>query len=117
MTARRRHPVNPGIAAKLALSADHAKPGACPRCGAAVLTARAGRVAALDVVADPEPVDVTAEILARLAGRLTWYLVTTALGQQRIVWRHPIHAGPGPPLHPVIADHECPPQPVQERLL
>lgn len=97
MTARRRHPVNPGIAAKLALSADHAKPGACPRCGAAVLTARAGRVAALDVVADPEPVDVTAEILARLAGRLTWYLVTTALGQQRIVWRHPIHAYPAHP--------------------
>lgn len=116
MTARHQ-PVNPGIAAKLAATADHARPGTCPGCGAEVLLARAGRVAALDVVADPAPVDVTAEILARLAGRLTWYLVTSPLGQQRIVWRHPIHAGPGPPPHPVIADHECPPQPVQERLL
>ncbi|MGW6566474.1 hypothetical protein [Streptomyces sp. NPDC054975] len=78
-----------------------------------MLTARAGRVAALDVIADPEPVDLAAEILARLDGRLTWRLITTALGVQRIAWRDPQF----PSAHPVIADHTCPPQPVQEALL
>lgn len=109
--------IHPGIAAKLAATADHAKPGTCPRCGAPVLTARAGRVAALDVVADAEPIDTTGEILALLAGRLTWHLVTGALGTRRITWRSPTHIRAGPARHAVIADHACPPIPVQERLL
>lgn len=105
--------LNPGIAAKIAATADHAKHGTCPRCNAPVLRARAGRIAALDVVADPQPLDLNAEILARLDGRLTWRLITTALGMQRIVWRSPSV----PTTDPVIADHKCPPQPIQEALL
>lgn len=105
--------LNPGIAAKIAATSDHVKHGTCPRCGANILRARAGRIAALDVVADPTPVDLPAEILARLDGRLTWRLATTALGVQRILWRDPTV----PTTDPVIADHTCPPQPIQEALL
>lgn len=105
--------LNPGIAAKIAATADHAKPGTCPRCNAPVLRARAGRIAALDVTADPTPLNLADEILARLDGRLTWRLITTALGTQRIAWRSPSV----PTADPVIADHTCPPQPIQEALL
>lgn len=98
-------------------AADHAKPGTCPRCSAPVLRARAGRIAALDVIADPDPIDTNAEILARVAGRLTWHLTTSALGVQRITWRDQFHIRAGPAKHPVIADHHCPPQPVQGTLL
>jgi hypothetical protein len=111
-------PRNPGIEEKIQATADHVRRGTCPRCHAPVLRARAGRVAALDVTADPTPVDAIGEIHARLAGRLAWHLVTNSLGQQRITWRGPedIHAGPEP-NRLVIADHACPPQPVQETLL
>lgn len=116
MTARK--PANPGIEERIQLAADHVRHSVCRRCGAPVLTARAGRVAALDVRADPTPVDTVGEILARLDGRLTWYLVTPSavLGYQRIVWRH-LWVPATPPLHPVIADHTCPRQPRQETLL
>lgn len=110
-------PLHPGIAARLALTADHAAETTCPRCHAPVLTARAGRVAALDVVADAEPIDITGEILARLQGRLTWHLVIGALGTRRITWRGPTHIRAGPARHAVLQDHICPPIPVQERLL
>ena len=108
-------PLAAWLSEQIAASADHAKPGTCTHCGAPVLRARAGRIAALDVVADPQPITATAEILARLEGRLTWRLTTSPLGVQRILWRNPgfvaHHA------YPVIADHRCPPQPVQGTLL
>lgn len=104
---------NPGIAAKIAAAADTARDGRCASCGAPVLWARAGRVAALDVVADPTPVDLAGEIQARLEGRLTWRLITTALGVRRIAWRNLT----APSSHPVLRDHRCPPHPVQETLL
>lgn len=109
--------LHPGIAAKLAATADHATETTCPRCHAPVLTARAGRVAALDVVADPEPIGPAAEILALLEGRLTWHLIVGALGTQRITWRGTTHIRAGPARHAVLQDHTCPPHPVQERLL
>ena len=109
--------IHPGIAAKLAATADHATETTCTRCGTPVLTARAGRIAALDVVADVEPIDTTGEILALLDGRLTWHLVIGALGHRRLTWRGATHIRAGPARHPVLADHVCPPQPVQETLL
>ncbi|WP_435279283.1 hypothetical protein [Streptomyces sp. 1222.5] len=105
------------ITEELARKADTARPGTCPLCQAPVLRARAGRVAALDVTADPTPIDVTAEILARINGQLTWHLVTNTLGHSRITWRDIFHIRSGPAKHPVIADHRCPPHPVQETLL
>jgi hypothetical protein len=106
---------NPGIAQRIAAAADHAVEKACPRCAAPILTAWAGRTAALHVTADAEPVDLAAEIQARLEGRLTWRLITTRLGVRRIVWRDPAEV----PHHtqPVLRDHRCPPQPIQEALL
>lgn len=106
---------NPGIAARIAASADHAVERPCPRCGAAVLTAWAGRTAALYVTADPAPVDLAAEIQARIEGRLTWRLLVTSLGVRRIVWRDPLTVPHG--KHPVLRDHRCPPRPIQEALL
>lgn len=107
---------NPGIAAKIEASSDHVRAGTCARCSAPVIRARAGRVAALDVTADPTPLDAHGEILARLDGRLTWRITTTALGVERLLWRDPINV-PHARAGPVIADHRCPPQPVQETLL
>lgn len=108
--------LNPGIAAKIAASADLVKERACTRCGATLLCARAGRVAALDVRADPTPLDPTAEILALLDGRLTWCLVESPFGA-RIRHRDRWHIAGGRCTHTVIADHRCPPQPVQGTLL
>ncbi|MEU0397968.1 hypothetical protein ABZ208_35485 [Streptomyces sp. NPDC006208] len=95
--------LHPGIAKRLEASADHAKPGTCRGCGNKVLRARAGRVAALDVIADPGVLDLAEEIRARLDGRLTWRLITGALGIQRIAWRDPLF----PTTDHVIADHRC----------
>lgn len=111
-----QHP-NPGIEAKIQATADHAKPSTCPRCHAPVITARAGRIAALDVVADPTPLTPIEEVVTLLAGHLTWHLVTE-WGRQRITWRHPTDIRAGPARHPVVADHVCQTQlPVQERLM
>ncbi|MFB7440206.1 hypothetical protein ACFC01_17915 [Streptomyces mirabilis] len=98
-------------------SSDRIRKGTCPHCHCPVLRARAGRIAALDVIADPDPIDPITEILARVDGRLTWHLTTSALGVQRITWRDQFHIRAGPAKHPVIADHHCPPQPVQGTLL
>lgn len=105
------------LAERIDQNSDRIRESTCPRCHCPVLRARAGRVAALDVVADPEPIGPLDELLARLDGRLTWHLTTSALGTQRITWRTQFHIRAGPPRHPVIADHHCPPQPVQGRLL
>lgn len=105
------------LAERISATSDHVRKGTCPHCHCPVLRARAGRVAALDVIADPEPIDTTTEILARLDGRLTWHLTTSALGTQRITWRDQFHIRAGPAKHPVIADHKCPPQHIQETLL
>lgn len=90
----------------------------CTRCGADTVTARTpDRVAAVDVRADPTPLDPVAEILARLDGRHTWCLVEREHAAARIRWRGAAHIRGGRCTHTVIADHRCPPQPVQETLL
>ncbi|MGW4388232.1 hypothetical protein [Streptomyces sp. NPDC004685] len=115
MTARRPKPT----------AADHAQASAeqprlrpCPRCGADTLNARTpDRVAAVEVHADPTPLDPVAEILARLAGRITWCLVDHDHIAARIRWRSTEHIAAGRCTHTVIADHQCKPHPVQETLL
>ncbi|MFJ8110458.1 hypothetical protein [Streptomyces sp. NPDC096132] len=105
-------------------AADHAQASAeqvreqpCPRCGAPTLTARTpDRVCAVDVRANPTPLDPTAEILARLAGRLTWCLTGGANIPARIRWRDRWHIAAGACTHTVIADHHCQPHYVQESL-
>ncbi|WP_063735588.1 hypothetical protein [Streptomyces sp. RTd22] len=101
--------INPGVAKKIDAASDHARSGACPHCGASVLTARPGRVAAIDVTADAEPISPLDEIHALLEGRLTWHLVTGAITPPRITWRGATHIQAGPARHPVLRDHRCPP--------
>lgn len=118
MTARPRRSLADVIQAKVDARAETATHTPCPRCGADTITARTpDRVAAVDVRADPAPLDPVAEILARLEGRLTWCLTQGAQTGDRIRWRDRWHIAGGRCTHTVIADHRCPPHPVQETLL
>ncbi len=103
---------------------DHAEASArtvrhttCTRCGRPILAARTpDRVGALDVRTDPTPIDALTEILARLNGRLTYCLVERPHTPARLRIRDRWHIAAGC-THPVLADHTCPPQPIQEALL
>jgi hypothetical protein len=98
-------------------AADHAEASAeqprirpCPRCGADILTARTpDRVAAIDVRAEPQPIDPALEEAARAAGRHTWCLTGGGHTPQRIRWRDRWHAPHC--THPVLIDHLCRPAP------
>jgi hypothetical protein len=118
MTAPRRP--KPTAADHAQASAETVRTRPCPRCGTDTLTARTpDRVCAVDVRADPTPLDATAEILALLAGRSTWCLTGGDHAPARIRYRNRWHAAGGRCTHTVIADHVCPPgQPayVQETL-
>ncbi|MFB6619444.1 hypothetical protein ACFC5H_09115 [Streptomyces rochei] len=100
------------VAARAEASAQRPRHQPCPRCQADTIVARtADRVAAVDVRADPHPVDpATAP-----AGRLLWCLVQHKHLPARIRWRDRWHATAC--THQVLADHECRPRPVQETLL
>lgn len=118
MTARARATLAERLQVKIDARAETALHGPCPRCGADTITARTpDRVAAVDVRADPTPLDPTAEILARLDGRLTWCLTTGEHTGDRIRWRDRWHIAAGHCTHTVIADHRCRPRPIQETLL
>jgi hypothetical protein len=109
MTTARRPRPTPADHAQA--SAEHVRRQPCPRCGADTLTARTpDRVCAVDVRADPTPLDAVAEILARLDGRLTWCLVQHEHTGDRIRWRDRWHIAAGHCPHTVVADHQCPPQ-------
>lgn len=101
------------VAERAARAAETVRHAACPRCGADTLVARTpDRVAAVDVRADPTPVDPGAGIPA---GRMAWCLTGGGHTPQRIRWRDRWHAPHC--THPVLIDHHCPPQPIQETLL
>ncbi|MFJ3663126.1 hypothetical protein ACIPPM_21975 [Streptomyces sp. NPDC090119] len=105
MTARRPRPTQ----------ADHAEATAttvrrrpCPACGLEILTARTpDRVLAVDVRADPAPLDWDAEHAARRAGLLTWCLTGGPHTPQRLRWRDRAHTRHC--THQVVADHHCQP--------
>jgi hypothetical protein len=102
------------VAERAARAAETVRRQPCPRCGADTLTARTpDRVAALDVRTDPDPID-PARIPADRT-RLAWCLTGGGHSPQRIRWRDRWHAPHC--THPVLIDHACPPQPVQERLI
>ena len=50
------------------------QPDPCPRCGALTITCLDAPVAALPIRLDPVPLDLAAELAARLAGRATYML-------------------------------------------
>ncbi len=102
------------IAERADRAAETVRPAPCPRCGADTLTARTpDRVAAVDVRADPEPIDPATIPADRT--RLAWCLTGGGHTPQRIRWRDRWHAPNC--THPVLIDHVCPPQPVQGVLL
>jgi len=103
----------PHLAAeRAARAAETVRVRPCPRCGADTLVARTpDRVAAVDVRADPTPVDPN----AIPADQLAWCLTGGGHTPQRIRWRDRWHARHC--THPVLIDHVCPPQPVQGVLL
>lgn len=109
MAAKKAADKRPTFAEREQQDIEIVKAHPCPRCGAAILTARAGRVAALDVRADAAPLDALSELQARLAGRLTWHLVTGTglLGVRRFTWRTTTDIQAGPARWPVVADHHC----------
>jgi hypothetical protein len=108
--------LHPAIRARLEAQADHAKLGSCSKCGAQILTARVGRTAAVDVVVDTAPLDLAGELAARLDGLLTWRLITGPLGTRRLADRNVLTV-PHDRAGTVLADHRCPPSPIQEALI
>lgn len=100
------------IAERAQRSAETVRSTPCPRCGADTLTARTpDRVAAVDVRAEPAPVDPN----AIPADRMAWCLTGGQHTPQHIRWRDRWHAPHC--THPVLIDHACRPRPVQETLL
>lgn len=117
MTAKKRPPAwladkNP--------TTDHARLARCRSCGAQVIRALVGSFAAVDVRADPAPLDPLAEIAARLSGRLTYCLSIRPHLKPRLLGRDPWHIAGGRCTHYVVTDHRCPgrpAEPIQEVLL
>ncbi|MBU8549764.1 hypothetical protein IMX12_13190 [Streptomyces sp. Babs14] len=102
------------LAERIARAAETVRHEPCPRCGADTLVARTpDRVAAVDVRADPQPIDPAAIPAGR--AQLAWCLTGSAHGPQRIRWRDRWHARVC--THPVLIDHQCPTRPVQGVLL
>ncbi|MFI1287429.1 hypothetical protein ACH4VM_02775 [Streptomyces sp. NPDC020792] len=100
------------VAARAEASAQRPRNQPCPRCQADTLVARtADRVAAVDVRADPHPIDPNHPP----AGRLLWCLIQHEHLPARIRWHDRWHAKSC--THTVLADHVCPPRPVQGVLL
>lgn len=93
------------IEEKVALSSDHTVKAVCPRCSAPVLKARAGRVAALDVVADQLPITADEEAQVLAEGRMTWCLVHGDYRPSRIVWRDQWHRSKC--SHQILKEHRC----------
>ncbi|WP_069883482.1 hypothetical protein [Streptomyces luteocolor] len=87
---------------------DRARTQLCPRCRQPILRALVGHVAALDVRADPTPLDLAQEVAARLQGRTTYCLRVHPHLPARLIHRGPEHIRAGRCTHLVVADHHCP---------
>jgi hypothetical protein len=79
----------------------------CPRCRQPILRALVGRVLALDVRADPKPLNPREELAARLQGRTTYCLRIHPHLPPRLLNRGPEHIRAGRCTHLVVADHHC----------
>lgn len=87
---------------------DKPRTGQCPWCGQPILRALVGHVAALQVRADPFPLNVQQELAARLQGRMTYCLRLHRILPPRLLNRGPEHIRSGRCEHLVVADHRCP---------
>lgn len=96
MTRPRWLPERPSTRARLT---------ACPRCRAAVIRALDSHIAGLDVRLDPVPLNIHAELTARISGRLTYDLLQAGFGHE-IAYRDEMRIRKHE--HPVLAEHRCP---------
>lgn len=105
MNAPRRTPPQ-WLDTSLPLS-DRPRTQQCPRCRRPILRALVGNPCGLDVKADPYPLDIRAELAARLAGRFSYCLRLHPWLPARLVHRGPEHTASGRCTHIVVADHIC----------
>lgn len=90
-------------------SARGAKPRICERCNAPVLIGLDDDIAALDVTADPTPLDALGEILAVAQGRRTYTLAVTG-GRHELNYRDEYRIrgrAPGAGHYDVVPEHRC----------
>lgn len=86
---------------------DRVRSQLCPRCRQPILRALVGHVLALDVRADPKPLNLRQELAARLQGRTTYCLRIHPHLPSRLLNRGPEHIRAGRCTHLVVADHHC----------
>jgi hypothetical protein len=86
---------------------DKVRTQLCPRCRQPILRALVGHVAALDVRADPKPLEPLEELAARMQGRTTYCLRIHPALKPRLINRSPEHIRFGRCQHLVVADHHC----------
>lgn len=84
---------------------DEVKESRCKSCGAPVLKARVGRAMALDVVADPTPLDESTEVWAEAQDRMIWCVRRHPYMPTRMYWSETMSRTC---LHERVADHRCP---------
>lgn len=87
---------------------DKPRTANCPWCKAPILTALVGNPCGLNVRVDPVPLDLAAELRARLEGRFSYCLRLHRLLPPRLIRRGPEHIAAGRCTHLVVADHVCP---------
>ena len=108
MTAAKRNP--PSWIDTTSPQTDRPRTGQCPWCRQPILRALVGHLAALQVRADPFPLNPAQELAARLQGRTTYCLRLHPVLKPRLINRSPEHIRGGLCRHLVVADHLCPQQ-------
>lgn len=99
---------------------DRARVENCRTCTRPVIRALVGHIGALDIRADPAPLDLAGELAARLAGRSTYCLSIRPHLPARLLERSRWHIAAGRCTHYVVAAHHCPGRPaapIQEALI
>lgn len=79
----------------------------CKRCGTRIITQLVGRVAALPVTANAEPIRPDQEPALTNDNRLAWCLITGPWQTTQLRWRCTSRRC----KHHIVTDHQCTPQP------
>jgi hypothetical protein len=77
----------------------------CGACGATVIRQLVGRMAALNVTADAEPLPLTEALALTTPNRLAWCLAELHAGGRQLRW---LHEEGLPCKRKHVIEHECP---------